>query len=120
MVWLSCNKLKLNRDKTELLIISPQHQPSITFLSLTDHDGSIINPSLSARNIGVVFDNHLNLERQVTAVCKSAIFRIRKISRLRKFLSLENAKYLVHTFVTSSLDHCNSLLFGLPKYLIQR
>ena len=38
------------------------------------------------------------------------------ICKIRKFLSPESMKTLVHVFVTSHLDYCNSLLFGIPKY----
>ena len=33
---------------------------------------------------------------------------------------METVKTLVHAFVTSKLDNCNALLYGLPKYKIQR
>ena len=32
-----------------------------------------------------------------------------------KFLAEESNKSLVHVFVTSHLDYCNSLLYGIPK-----
>lgn len=75
-------------------------------------------PSHFARNIGVIFDNKLNKERQVSAICKSAFFHIRNIPRIRKFLSVDSAKASVHAFVTCRLDnnYCNSLLYGLPKH----
>ena len=69
----------------------------------------------SARNIGVIFDNKLNLEHQVSSICKSAFFHIRNISRIRKFLSVNSTKALVHAFVTYRLDNCDSLLHGLLK-----
>jgi len=42
------------------------------------------------------------------------------ISRIRKFLSVNSTKALVHAFVTCRLDNCNSLLYGLPNYLVHR
>ena len=38
----------------------------------------------------------------------------------KRHLSQANVKTLIHAFVTCKLDHCNSLLIGLPCYLIKR
>ena len=118
--WMSLNKLKLNGDKTELLDIRSGNLSASKLPSFTAIDGSVIQPSHSARNIGVIFDNKLNMERQVSAICKSAVFHIRNISQIRKFLSVSSAKALVHAFITCRLDNCNSLLYGLSKHLVHR
>ena len=114
--WMSLSKLKLNGDKTELLVIGSQHRP----VSFTVVDGSVTNPSHSASNIGVIFDNSLIMKLEVAATCKSAFFHIRNISRIRKFLLAESTKMLVHAFVICRLDNCNSLSYGIPKCLIHR
>ena len=118
--WMSLNKLKLNGDKTELLVIGSRNLSASQLSSFKAIDGSVIRPSHFARNIGVIFENKLNMERQVSAICKSAFFHIRNISRIRKILSVSSAKALVHAFVTCRLDNCNSLLYGLPKHLVHR
>ena len=74
--WMSLNKLKLNGDKTELLVIGSCNLPASQLPSFTAIDGSVIEPSHFARNIGVIFDNKLNMKRQVSAICKSAFFHI--------------------------------------------
>ena len=39
---------------------------------------------------------------------------------IRKYLTRESTELIVHAFVTSRLDHCNSLLCGLPQSSIQK
>ena len=117
---MSLNKLKLKDDKTELLVIGSGNLSASQLPSFTATDGSVIQPLHSAKNIGVIFDNKLNMERQVSAICKSAFFHIRNISRIRKFLSVSSTKALLHAFVTCRSDNCNSLLYGLPKRLVHR
>ena len=47
----------------------------------------------------------------MATICKSAFFHIRNISRIRKFLSAERTKMLVHAFVMCRLDNCNSVIW---------
>ena len=73
----------------------------------------IIESSATVKNIGVTFDSVMSMEPQVNAVCKSAFYHLRNLSRIRKYISMQSAEILVHAFVTSKLDFCNSLLYGL-------
>ena len=77
-------------------------------------------PSVSARNIGVVFDQTLSLEKHVNSVCKAALFHLRNIAQIREYLTVDNTKILVHAFVICRLENCNSLLVGSPKYIFQK
>ena len=63
---------------------------------------------------------HGTFSKPPNDLCKTAFYHIRNISRIRPCLSIDSTKTLVHVLVMSRLDHCNSLLYGLPDYLIQR
>ena len=45
---------------------------------------------------------------------------ISNISAIRRMLTKEAADTLVHAFVSSRLDHCNSLLYGLPASTLNK
>ena len=62
----------------------------------------------------------MSLEKHVTSTCKACFFHLRNISKIRNCLSLADTEKLVHAFITSKLDNASSLLYGLPKFLIDR
>ena len=54
----------------------------------------------------------------VSGICR--FYYLMDLSRIRKCLTKESAAVVVHAFVASKLDYCNALLYGLPKYQLQR
>ena len=45
---------------------------------------------------------------------------IRKLASIRKFLSQKDCETLVHSFISSRLDSCNALLFGISRANIMK
>lgn len=114
--WL---RLKLNHDKTELLVLHSKFRPRPLIDTLVVVDTPVIVTN-SARNIGVLFDTCMNFEQQVRKICKAAFYHIRNISKARGILSADSTETLIHAFVTSRIDNCNVLLYGLPKRMMHR
>ena len=53
-------------------------------------------------------------------ICSKAFRGLYNTRQIRKFLTVQSTKTLIHAFVSSHLDYCNALLFGLPKYQLDR
>ena len=79
-----------------------------------------ISPVASARNLGVLFQSDLSLNDHISSTVKSAYFQLHCISKIRGCLDKATTAKLVHAFVTSRLDFCNSLLTGAPAHLLKR
>ena len=93
---------------------SPYFKKKIPDLSVRVGNSSI-TPSVTARNIGVIFDNTLQMKSDVSDICKRDIYQIKAIASNRCYISQQACDMPVHGFITSKLDYCNSLLAGLPK-----
>ena len=113
------DKLKLNGDKTELLVINARHRPCL-LIDHIDVSNFKIQPSDTASNIGVTFDRHMSLDQHVTNICNTCFLHLLKITKIRDYLSTADTEILVHSLIISKLDSCNSLLYGLPKLMIDR
>ena len=75
---------------------------------------SVVNTKPIVTNLGSWFDSQLSMSTHISKLCSSAFFHLHNIRRIRKFLSPVETNSLVHAFVTSRVDYCNSLLYGLP------
>ena len=82
--------LKLNKDKIELLVIGPKHKVNSPTTG-THVAGEYIEVSNNARNVGVTFDCHVNLEKHVMNTSKTAFDHLRNIAKIRNCLSQDNA-----------------------------
>ena len=118
--WMLSHQLKMNDDKTEFLVISSKSiARGIGSPSLHIGDHQVVATS-SARNIGVMMDSKASMEAHVLSVCKSSFIHIRNLSRIKKFVDSSSLECLVHAFITTKLDYCNSLLCGAPSTLINK
>ena len=117
--WMSINRLKLNKVKTELLYLFSKYNPQQSLPPLR-FGTDVIKPSSNARNIGDIFDTTMSMLPHANNVCKSAFYHRRTISRIRKYLSMQTTDILIHAFVTSKLDHWNSLPYNVPKNVIKQ
>jgi len=117
--WMIRNKLKINDDKTEFLLISSPHSKLSKDIKISIGQ-SEITPSASCKSLGVMLDNHMAMDVQIQNVCKSTLYHIRNISAIRQLIPQSAAAALVHSLVTSRLDYCNSLLYGVPACKLQQ
>ncbi len=103
--------------KTELLVVPAtptlQHDFSIQLGT------SIITPSTSVRNLGVIFDDQLTFKEHIAKTARSCRFALHNIRKIRPFLTEHAAQLLVQDLVVSRLDYCNALLAGLPANTIK-
>ena len=74
----------------------------------------------SARDLGVVIDTHLSLSAYVATLCRSGLYHLRQLRPIARSLSTEAATTLVHAFISSRLDYCNSLVFSVPDVLLRK
>ncbi len=112
--WMYHNKLKLNPDKTEFLLIGTNQQcKKYTDLFPIDLMGNLVCPDKSARNLDVNFDEEFSFKQHAVNLCKNCYYHIRDLSRIRKHLDLSVATGLANALVGSRLDYCNSLLYRL-------
>ena len=103
----------INLRLAEILHITLQFRNSSPLPSL-DVAGVDIIPSNVVWNLGVSLDSKLNMKQHINNTCRAAAFGISKIGKLRKYLNKQSTERLIHAFVTSHLDYCNSLYVGLP------
>ena len=108
------NKLQLNPDKTEMILLTSKHnQKSLSLPFSVDLNGTSIHLSSTVRNLGVTLDQNLSFQQHVFRTCQ-IYFELRKINSIRHYLSQVAVKTLTSAFVLSRIDYCNYLLAGCP------
>ena len=112
------NKLKINDDKTEFLLIRSPRAKFDENIELWIGQANILT-STTCKSLGVMLDSQFAMDAQIRHLCRSIHFHLRNIGAIRNVLTITATEQLVHSLVTARLDYCNSLLYGVPAYRIE-
>ena len=98
--WMGDSKLKMNDDKTELMAIGTKSKLSqvIPNLAPMSISGCDIPFSQSVRNLGFYLDETLSMDAHVEYLCRVLFCQLRRIGKIRSFLSTDAANKLFLSF----------------------
>jgi hypothetical protein len=66
----------------------------------------------TARNLGVWLDSTMSFDQHVETVRRVCYCHIRRLARIRRYLTSQSAAIIAAAIVSGRLDYCNSLLVG--------
>ena len=104
------NKLKLNDEKTEVVLFSTRQQlekgEDNTFEIKIGSE--VIKPTPSARNIGFHMEAPTKSQTHITKVCRTAYSTLKNIARVQNLLTPEAAKIIIQGLVIriTAMDSC--------------
>ncbi len=99
-----------------MILFGPSNALSFNSYNLDiGHLAQWITPCV--RNLGVLF---LKFDKQINSVVRSCFFHLRRLAKVKTLLSTQTFEKVIHAFVTSRLDYCNSLYYGINQSSMER
>ena len=112
--WMYQNHLKMNNAKTELIEFGSRSGLNKQQLSEIRVGNEVVKSSESIRFSGITLDKDLEVKKFMSTKARAACVNIKKINRIRKFLTEDETKMLMSSNVLSHLDYGNFTLVNLP------
>ena len=114
--WMNFQSLKINPDKTEILLLFPKSMENEVIIK-----GTIIGPQQCIRfsdvvkNVGVWIDKHLDMSDHVNKIVAHSYKILKDIGSVRSMLTQDHTETLVHAVISSRLDYCNTLFYNMSR-----
>jgi hypothetical protein len=112
------NMLKLNEDKTELIIFAPKYRFKDLSNCHLSIGGNIISSAECVNNLGVYFDETLSMTKQVSAVSKSCFHQIRNIGRIRQYITEDGVCIDTDKILAASEENVALGLYGRISFAL--
>ena len=111
--WFNDNSMKANPKKFQFMILSRGKLPS--GINLEIDENIVIENQRQVKLLGVTLDSQLLFKNHVNLICDIAQRRFLALSRIRKFLNLNQAYALANSFIMSNFRYCNLVWMFCPK-----
>ena len=117
--FMKSSNPKLNPSKTQFIPFSRKTNPS-SFSPLQLDDQVYVSPATEVRNLGVLMDSKLNFHSEVSEMRRNCFHQLKRLNSIHRFVPRDQFAILIHAFITSRIDFCNSIFYSLPENLVSR
>jgi len=119
--WFNANKLSLNIDKTQFMIVRPKvfndDNNNITDIQVGDRT---ITKAKCAKFLGITIDDELGWTEHINNIAKKISSGSYVLSTMKRFIPMENLKSLYFTLVHAHLSYGLVLWGSAYKYKLLR
>ena len=98
--WIRNIGLKANPDKFHLLLSDPNEDASMKV------DKFDLKNTKCQKLLGIKIDNKLTFDDHVTSICSKASQKLHALSRVSNFMTLNQRKTILKTFIFSHFGYC--------------
>ena len=99
--WFKINSLKANPQKFQFMVLGEKE----SFQYKCKIEDTYIFSKDKVFLLGIIFDNKLAFEVHIENFCKKASFKLWNLQRMKKFLTVMQAKALASSFVNSQFNY---------------
>ena len=101
--WFKVNSMAANSGKFQIVFLGSKIDNSkITFAI----ENKQIKCKREVKLLGITIDEKLTFTRHIANICSLANNRLKALTRIRRFLSTEQAKYLSEAYIMSAFKYC--------------
>ena len=102
--WATANMLKLNDNKTELMLVTSKRTKHLHSLPTSITLGNAQIPfKKSVKNLGFTLDCHLTMNAHISNIARTCYFELCRLASIRRFLTSTATATLVSAFVLSRI-----------------
>ena len=118
--WMRTNLLKLNNDKTEVMLIGTKQQLSKLPEVTVKIGNETINPTETAWNLGIYWNKTMTTTTHINRLSSQLFNTLQAINKIRHLLDNDTTKIVMQALIISRLDYCNSQYIGSMQKDLQK
>ena len=96
--WLQTNHMKVNADKSHLLLSGHTQLTS-------NIDNNLITPEKEQMSLGITIDSYLSFKEHVNNRCKKASQKLNTLARIAGYMEIQKRRTIIKSFITSKFDY---------------
>ena len=102
--WMNSNKLKLNSDKTDVIVFGTNKALIDLNFNSVQIKSSSVPVSSSVKNLGCYLDANFTMSCQINNICQQSYYHLKNIGMIRSYINKDTAQLLVSSLVMSRID----------------